>query len=164
MKGWVYIISNPAMPGLIKVGYSTKDPELRAQEFNNTGAPRSYIVEYEMLIEDPFRVEQEAHKALRSKRENKEWFRCTCEEAIAEIQIVAGDRAINEVFKRADRERAENIRRDQEKKELQGKIVKEQISKQELAVEAKYRDIFAVQFSENPFWPYWIASSMEYLF
>lgn len=160
MKGWVYIISNPAMPDLVKVGYSTKDPELRARELNNTGAPHAYIVEYEMLIEDPFRLEQQTHKALTCFREDREWFRCSCEEAIATIQRMAGGRAITEAFKRADRERAESIRRDQEKKELRGKIVKEHISKQEFAVEAKYKDIFAVQFSENPFWPYWIASSL----
>ena len=65
MKGWVYIISNPAMPGLVKVGHSTKDPELRARELNNTGTPHPYTVEYEMLIEDPFRVEQQTHNALR---------------------------------------------------------------------------------------------------
>lgn len=160
MKGWVYIISNPAMPDLIKVGYSTKDPELRARELNNTGAPHAYIVEYEMLIEDPFKIEQQTHKALTCFRENREWFRCSCEEAIVAIQRVAEGRAINEAFKRVDRERAEKIRKDHEKAELRAKIVNEQINKQELAVEAKYKDIFAVQFSGNPFWPYWIASSI----
>ncbi|MBI3357894.1 MAG: GIY-YIG nuclease family protein, partial [Nitrospirae bacterium] len=145
---------------LIKVGHSTKDPELRARELDNTGAPHSYIVEYEMLIEDPSRIEQEAHKALSSVRENKEWFRCSCENAIATIQRVAGGRAINESFKRADRERAEKIRKDQEKEELHEKLVNQQIKKQELAVQAEYKDILAAQFTENPFWPYWIACSI----
>jgi len=160
MKGWVYIISNPAMPDLIKVGYSTKDPELRARELNNTGAPHPYIVEYEMLIEGPFQIEQQAHKVLSSFRENREWFRCTCEEAIAAIQRVAGGHAINEVFKRADREQAENIRLDQEKAELRERLVNEQINRQELVVQEKYRDMVAAQFPEYPFWPYWIASSI----
>ena len=26
LKGWIYVISNKALPGLVKVGYSTKDP------------------------------------------------------------------------------------------------------------------------------------------
>lgn len=163
MKGWVYLISNPAMPGLIKVGHSTKDPELRAQELNNTGAPTPYSVEYEMLVEDPYRIEQQAHKALGSFREGREWFRCSCEEAIAAIQREAGGRAINETFKRADREQAERIRKDQEKAELRQKLVKAQIEKQELAVRAKYKDIFVSQFPENPFWPYWLVSSIGVL-
>jgi hypothetical protein len=148
------------MPGLIKVGHSTKDPELRARELNNTGIPHPYIVEYEMLIEEPFRIEQQTHKALNRVRENKEWFRCSCEEAIAAIQRVAGGSVINEAFKQADREQAERIRKGQEKAELRIRIVNEQIKKQELAVETKYRDIFASQFSARPFWPYWIASSV----
>ncbi|WP_295427803.1 GIY-YIG nuclease family protein [uncultured Thiodictyon sp.] len=32
MKGFVYVMSNKAMPGLVKIGYSTKHPELRAEE------------------------------------------------------------------------------------------------------------------------------------
>jgi hypothetical protein len=114
MKGWVYIISNPAMPGLIKVGHSTKDPELRARELNHTGSPHPYIVEYEMLIEEPFRVEQQVHKALVSCRERKEWFRCLAEEAVAVIQRVIEGKAINETFKRVERKRAERIRKEQE--------------------------------------------------
>jgi len=38
MKGWVYVISNKAMSGLVKVGYSTKDPELRAAELSHTAS------------------------------------------------------------------------------------------------------------------------------
>lgn len=58
MKGWVYVISNKSMPELVKVGYSTKDPDLRAMELNNTGAPHPYTVNYELLIENPREIEQ----------------------------------------------------------------------------------------------------------
>ena len=66
MNGWVYVISNKAMLGLVKVGYTTKDPELRADELNHTGSPYPYIVEYEVLIEDPYQVEQRVHRRLAS--------------------------------------------------------------------------------------------------
>jgi hypothetical protein len=65
-------------------------------------------------------------------------------------QRVAEGRAINEAFKRADREQAETIRKDQVKAESRLKMINDQINKQELAVAAKYRDIFASQFSANP--------------
>ena len=52
MKGYVYVISNSAMPRYIKVGFSTKDPALRATEFN-TASPEDYVVDYEILIDDP---------------------------------------------------------------------------------------------------------------
>ena len=67
---------------------------------------------------------------------------------------------ITEAFKRTDRELAERIRKDQVKTELRRKMVSEQIDKQELAVEAKFRESFASQFSTNPFLPYWVASSI----
>jgi hypothetical protein len=39
MRGWIYVISNNSMPGLVKVGYSMKDPEERAKELDHTGTP-----------------------------------------------------------------------------------------------------------------------------
>ncbi|MEK6725095.1 MAG: GIY-YIG nuclease family protein [Deltaproteobacteria bacterium] len=102
MKGWVYVISNKAMEGIIKVGHSTKDPELRAQELNHTGSPHPYTVEYEMLIEEPYRVEQAAHKVLSEFHEGKEWFRCTPEQAVSAIRQVAGNKQILENFTRPE--------------------------------------------------------------
>ena len=81
MKGWIYIISNKSMPEIIKIGYSTKDPKLRAEELNHTGSPYPYIVEYEVLVEEPFQIEQKLHKALSNKHEGKEWFRCSVHDA-----------------------------------------------------------------------------------
>jgi hypothetical protein len=86
MKGWVYIMSNKAMPGIVKIGYSTKDPKLRAEELSHTGSPHPYNVEYEILIEEPFQIEQKLHKALSAQREGKEWFHCSVSDAIAVIK------------------------------------------------------------------------------
>ncbi len=86
MKGWVYIITTKAMPGLVKVGFSTKDPELRALELNNTGNPYPYKVEYDVLVHGPRNVEQAAHSLLKNYHENKEWFNCSIETAILAIR------------------------------------------------------------------------------
>lgn len=129
MKGWVYVISNKAMDGIIKVGHSTKDPELRAQELNHTGSPHPYVVEYEMLIEEPYRVEQAVHKVLYQFLEGKEWFRCTPEQAVAAIKQVAGDKQILENFKRTNRQKAEELRIEKEKQEKQ-KVLSEEKEQQ----------------------------------
>lgn len=92
IRGWVYVISNEAMPGLLKVGFSTKDPHLRARELSHTGSPRPYIVEYDALVRAPRETEQLIHKALRDQHDGKEWFRCTLEEAIAAIHSMACER------------------------------------------------------------------------
>jgi ssDNA-binding Zn-finger/Zn-ribbon topoisomerase 1 len=89
MKGWVYIISNKAMPEILKIGYSTKDPKLRAEELNHTGSPHPYVVEYEILIEEPYQIEQRIHKMLSATKEGKEWFRCSVKEATAAISLIA---------------------------------------------------------------------------
>lgn len=74
--------------GHSKIGYSTKDPKLRAAELNHTGSPYPYVVEYEMLLEEPYQIEQRIHKVLSSCKEGKEWFRCSIKEAITAIKEI----------------------------------------------------------------------------
>lgn len=89
VRGWVYVITNKAMPGLHKVGFSTKDPVLRAEELGHTGAPHPYAVVYDALVENAYDVEQGVHRLLNDKREGKEWFRCSMDDAIEAIQKIA---------------------------------------------------------------------------
>ena len=114
MKGWVYVISNKAMPGLVKVGISEKDPELRAQELEGPGVPHAYIVEYEMLVEGPDHVEQQAHHFLSAYREAKGWFHCSAEEAASAIQRAAAGKSIIETLKKADRGKGDRIHAERE--------------------------------------------------
>ena len=114
MKGWVYVITNAAMPGLVKVGFTMNDPEIRARELNHTGSPHPYIVAYEMLVDEPRQIEQSTHKLLSPKLEKKEWFRCGSEEAIAAIKLVVGNNVITENYKAAERLKAEEMYRKQE--------------------------------------------------
>lgn len=99
MRGWVYLITNKAMPGLVKVGFTLKDPDLRARELEQTGVPHPFVVEYEVLINDPRTVEQLVHQKLDSNRERKEWFRCEIQEAINAIQILVNGTAILENYR-----------------------------------------------------------------
>jgi hypothetical protein len=92
VKGWVYVITNKAMPGLVKVGFSLKDPVLRAKELENAGMPYPFHVEHKILIHAARDTEQEIHRQMRQWHEAKEWFRCPVEQAIADITVVAGTR------------------------------------------------------------------------
>lgn len=87
------------MVGLLKIGFSTKDPEMRAQELDNTGCPHPYIVEYDVLVHDPYTLERLVHEHLRVHWEGKEWFRCSISEAIKVIRRVIGPGALNERVK-----------------------------------------------------------------
>ena len=96
MRGWVYVISNKAMPGLLKVGFTLKDPALRARELGQTGVPHPFVVDYEVMVEHPRHVEQRIHSKLAHVRERKEWFRCTLPEAVGAIRALVGDGALLE--------------------------------------------------------------------
>jgi T5orf172 domain len=91
IRGWVYVITNSSLPDLVKIGFSTKDPRLRARKLKNTGVPAPYIVERDFLVVSPYEVEQRAHEILEGKREGKEWFRCSVGEACAIIKRIASD-------------------------------------------------------------------------
>ncbi len=86
IRGWVYVLTNKAMPGLLKVGFSTKDPVLRANELEGTGLPHPYEVAYDVLVEEPRDVEQAVHRELGDSHEAKEFFRIDVRTAINAIR------------------------------------------------------------------------------
>lgn len=122
MKGYVYIISNPAMPGIFKIGFTLKDPELRAKELDSTGAPYPFIVEYEILVDEPYTLEQHVHKALRSQREGKEWFRCDFSQAVQTIHSCYQGKVYLECCFKIEREKElEKVRQEQILREMEQK-------------------------------------------
>ena len=102
MKGWVYVLSNESLDGLVKIGFSTKDPQSRAKELSgDTGVPTPFIVEYEMLVEDPHSCEQRAHDLLDDKRVNqrREFFHCSVNDAIESAKQCVDSEIIFEKFR-----------------------------------------------------------------
>lgn len=92
MSGYVYILSNPAFPHLIKIGKSDRDPiEFRAAELYTTGVPHQFSVEYYAFVDNHHHLEAECHKLLVGFRPNKgrEFFEYPIPEAIALIRRVA---------------------------------------------------------------------------
>lgn len=86
MRGWVYVITTKSMPHLVKVGFSTKDPAIRARELANTGTPHPYVVVYDALVHGPRGAERQIHAKLSHVREGKEWFKCSVAEAVSAIK------------------------------------------------------------------------------
>jgi hypothetical protein len=91
IRGWVYVLTTKSTPNLLKVGFSLKDPVLRANELENAGLPYPYVVDYEALVYEPLEIEQRVHKELKDFREAKEWFRCSLADAIDTIRKVIGE-------------------------------------------------------------------------
>ena len=84
MKGFVYILSNPSMPGLIKVGMTARSVEGRAGELYQTGVPTPFVVEHSVLSPDCARLEAEVHDTLADLRvgQGREFFRCEAHRAM----------------------------------------------------------------------------------
>lgn len=91
MRGWIYVMTNPAMPGLVKVGFTMSDPAIRAQELDTTGVPQPYIVAYEAVTVHPRRLEARTHARLSAvrMRTGREFFKCSTDDAVAAIHAEA---------------------------------------------------------------------------
>lgn len=109
MSGWLYIITNEAMPGLVKIGYTERLPDMRATELASTGIPTPYDVSFQLRVTNPRDVEHNAHGLLAPYRAGREWFRCSVAharcvlEACADLQPDPGSplvpgHALNEFF------------------------------------------------------------------
>lgn len=75
-KGYVYVLSNPGMPGLCKIGRSINGGRDRANEIDGTGVPFPFEVEFECLFEDCVFAEARVHQDLSRFRINprREFF------------------------------------------------------------------------------------------
>lgn len=87
--GFVYILTNPAMPGLIKIGKTRLNPTDRAAQLHTTGVPAGFQVEYACRTNDPEAVEQAMHVAFGPTRlsHKREFFQITPEQAIAVLSL-----------------------------------------------------------------------------
>lgn len=78
------------MPGHLKVGFTDRDPELRAQELGSTGLPLPYVVAHAVTVEDGRFVEGAAHELLMQYHVGKEWFCCSVQVAREAIEQACG--------------------------------------------------------------------------
>ncbi|BDP44654.1 hypothetical protein DAETH_46230 (plasmid) [Deinococcus aetherius] len=74
----MYVLLNPSMPGLVKVGLTMRDAAERARELAGaTGVPTDFLIAYEANFEDVHGAEQHMHASLAPFRVNqgREFFR-----------------------------------------------------------------------------------------
>ena len=82
--GWVYVLTNPAYVGLVKVGHTARHPETRAAELSSgTGVPARFVVAWAHQVTDHEALEGIAHGRLAACRanDNREFFRCSVGQA-----------------------------------------------------------------------------------
>lgn len=87
-KGFVYILSNPELRSLLKIGWSVKVPTERIEELFTTGVPRPFVLEYYCLATDGAGLEARVHDKLRAYRisADREFFRVSLPLAVRTIE------------------------------------------------------------------------------
>lgn len=85
--GYVYILSNPGMPGLLKIGMTRFDPTRRVQELSSaTGVPTPFQLVYYREFHDCVAAELEIHSIFATKglryNDQREFFSVDTVEAI----------------------------------------------------------------------------------
>ena len=81
-KGIVYCLTNPAMPGLVKIGcvkegVTIDDLNRRLGELYNTSVPEAFAASYAVIVEDAKAAEKTLHDTFADRRPNsrREFFK-----------------------------------------------------------------------------------------
>jgi hypothetical protein len=113
MSGYVYIFTNSAMPGLVKIGWTNITPYDRAKQLHTTGVPVPFTVYGFIQIENPEKIEKAVHAKLSKFRVSKsrEYFKIDPEEAVKILESVSGE---YELKRRKEAAEAEQRRREGE--------------------------------------------------
>lgn len=83
--GWLYVISSPSLPGLVKLGVTRRlNPALRVRELSSSSLPEPYHAHCFVFSDDCFELENNIHKYFDKERVNpdREFFRIDPKEAI----------------------------------------------------------------------------------
>jgi hypothetical protein len=90
----VYVLTNPSMPGQVKIGFTKNNAEDRAKSLYTTGVSTPFQVAYEYVCVDGMGLEQQIHKVLDEFRvaDSREFFYVSAGKAIDTILEVSGDK------------------------------------------------------------------------
>ena len=90
-KGFVYILDNPSLEGMVKIGATTKKPSKRCLELSSsTSIPTPFNIVYYQPSMNPFKVESIVHTILDEYRVNKnrEFFKVDIDQTINLIEDI----------------------------------------------------------------------------
>lgn len=117
MEGYIYLLTNPYVPVLVKLGYTDRDPKTRAVELSaTTGVPGEWEVFHSWRLENAYECEQRLFVALQGFRETGEFLKLSPQNAkqriaalLASWELIGPDGLTN-----AERREAERLRHERE--------------------------------------------------
>ena len=96
----VYVLTNPVMPGLVKIGYTTQEEaNKRIEQLYTTGVPVPFKLEFACKVQNAEEVERALHIAFAPYRINpkREFFSIAPEQAIAILKLLHVQEATTEI-------------------------------------------------------------------
>lgn len=99
-SGYVYVFSNEAMPGILKIGFTkTSDINQRLSQLYTTSVPVPFKCEYACKVANCSEVETALHKAFNDKRINqdREFFMLDASQPIAILQLLEKQQNIHDI-------------------------------------------------------------------
>lgn len=90
----VYVLTNPAMPGMVKIGQTQQDEaDTRLRQLYSTGVPFPFTLEYACQVPNGDEVERALHEAFGPYRVNprREFFQIEPLQAIAILKLLHQD-------------------------------------------------------------------------
>ena len=112
MSEIVYVLTNEAMTGLVKIGLTTGTVEQRIKDLDTTGVPLPFQCFYAAEVANCKRVEQRLHTIFSDKRvrDKREFFRVDANQVKAAIELAE----LKEVTPRNDVVRDETAETDKQ--------------------------------------------------
>jgi hypothetical protein len=116
----VYVLTNPAMPGIVKIGKTTQlEVEERMKQLYSTGVPVPFDCAFACQVKDATEVERALHLAFGTGRinPNREFFKIEPECVIAILKLlkveditIQVEKTIESDVTAADKQSAQNLK------------------------------------------------------
>lgn len=116
----IYVLTNPAMPGLVKIGKTTQqEVDERMKQLYGTGVPVPFDCAFACQVKDASEVEKALHFAFGNMRinPNREFFRIEAERVVAVLKLLKVDditaefeEKIESEVDQADKQSAQNLK------------------------------------------------------
>ncbi len=144
-SGYLYILTNPSLGNMVKIGRTTRNPRDRIDELSATTAiPTPFVLAFDAYVEDCERAEAYVHARLEKDgyrvAKNREFFNVDVATAIAVIlEAQAAERKRNEGQREARRKREERQREveAQRQREVEAQRQREVETQQQREAEAQ---------------------------
>tara|TARA_B100001146_G_scaffold63776_1_gene56491 strand:- start:364 stop:978 length:615 start_codon:yes stop_codon:yes gene_type:complete len=91
-EGIIYVLTNPSMPGLVKIGKTT-NLKRRMEDLYNSSVPTQFRCIFATKINDYHEKEKKLHLTFGDNRDNpkREFFRISEDAAIASLELLGGE-------------------------------------------------------------------------